>query len=378
MFYLATAVLLCGLAIQAWRFSSERHRHPPVGTSPRGGRWWFRTATDVLLLRRTFFSDRWAWIFGACFHFGLALTLLRHLRYILEPAWIGPLWKLVELVQPFGFYGGLALPVGAACWWGRQVVLRQGRIITHLVDHLVMGLLIAIPVVGYANTLVHTDVVAVKAFWIGLWTFDWKELPSDPLLLTHLWLVAVLMVALPFSRLLLLLPFGPLLRLHKATPSRAGGDRWLARGIIVLAGVLFLVPAAFAVQQMAQTGWRAPPPNFARLASAHRSDDPTVMIRSHPAFLMAHRSVVVYQGARNQTDSLERCVTCHAVKGGDGLPVSFADPRHFCRSCHLTVAVSIDCFECHTSKPVPEAAAALTAPANPPSTPPSAEEKAAP
>ena len=30
---------------------------------------------------------------------------------------------------------------------------------------------------------------------------------------------------------------------------------------------------------------------------------------------------------------------------------AYADPKHFCRSCHDYESVSIDCFECHVSKP---------------------------
>jgi hypothetical protein len=53
-------------------------------------------------------------------------------------------------------------------------------------------------------------------------------------------------------------------------------------------------------------------------------------------------------------------VSCHAVKGADGAPVSYADENHFCRSCHSYAAVSIDCFECHKSTPdAPPKSAAL-------------------
>jgi len=63
------------------------------------------------------------------------------------------------------------------------------------------------------------------------------------------------------------------------------------------------------------------------------------------------RSIVVYKGVRQDMDRIEKCVDCHAVKGPDGQPVGFDSPDHFCRSCHYRAAVSIDCFECHNSKP---------------------------
>jgi nitrate reductase gamma subunit len=48
----------------------------------------------------------------------------------------------------------------------------------------------------------HTDVVAIKTFFLGLYTFDVKPLPADPLLLLHLLLVSLLMIIFPYSKLL--------------------------------------------------------------------------------------------------------------------------------------------------------------------------------
>jgi nitrate reductase gamma subunit len=48
----------------------------------------------------------------------------------------------------------------------------------------------------------HTDIVAVKAFFLGLMYFDWQPIPTDPVLLAHLGLVATLMIIFPISKLL--------------------------------------------------------------------------------------------------------------------------------------------------------------------------------
>ena len=112
-----------------------------------------------------------------------------------------------------------------------------------------------------------------------------------------------------------------------------------------------LLPAAVGVEQVLQEGWTKTPPDFSKLARAHRKEDPTVMIRNHPDFLMGVRSIAVYHGVRPEMDRIEKCVDCHAVKGDDGQPVGYDNPAHFCRSCHYRAAVSIDCFECHNSKP---------------------------
>ena len=188
MFYVATAVLLLGLLIQTIRLVRRAARSGGIDVpetpaeASRAGRA-VRLASEVFLLRSTFFSDRWAWIFGAAFHFGLLLVLVRHLRYFIEPDWLGPFWKLLMWAQPFGFYGGIALPLGAGAWWIRQAWHGDRRVLTTRVDHAVLALLVVIPVIGYINSFVRTDLIAVKGFIEGLLTFDFKPPPADPVLL---------------------------------------------------------------------------------------------------------------------------------------------------------------------------------------------------
>jgi predicted CXXCH cytochrome family protein len=76
-----------------------------------------------------------------------------------------------------------------------------------------------------------------------------------------------------------------------------------------------------------------------------------VMRRNHMSLMKHQRDETVHEGVRGKPFSLAGCVDCHAVTGSDGQPVSYADAKHFCRSCHDFAAVSIDCFECHASRP---------------------------
>ena len=66
-----------------------------------------------------------------------------------------------------------------------------------------LALLVGIAMSGMGMTfLAHTDIVAVKAFFMGLMRFSPEPLPGDPLLLVHLGLVALLMIIFPISKLL--------------------------------------------------------------------------------------------------------------------------------------------------------------------------------
>ena len=92
---------------------------------------------------------------------------------------------------------------GLAGLWVRRLRVPRVRAISVPSDHLMLALLAGIGLTGLAlKFVVRTDVPAVKAFFRGLLTFSWQPLPADPLLWTHLALVAALMIVFPFSKLL--------------------------------------------------------------------------------------------------------------------------------------------------------------------------------
>jgi nitrate reductase gamma subunit len=110
---------------------------------------------------------------------------------------------MVVLIQPLGTYAGFAMIAGLGALWGRRFFVDRVRFISTPSDHLMLLLLLAIGVTGLAMRFVaHTDIVALKAFMLGLLRFDWQPLPADPLLLLHLFLVAALMAIFPVSKLL--------------------------------------------------------------------------------------------------------------------------------------------------------------------------------
>ena len=87
--------------------------------------------------------------------------------------------------------------------WARRIFVPRIRYISAPSDHLMLALLLGIGVSGLLIKYVaRTDIVALKAFCLGLIYFDWQPLPADPMLLVHLTLVAVLMIIFPVSKLL--------------------------------------------------------------------------------------------------------------------------------------------------------------------------------
>ena len=200
LFYLATAILIGGLARKIYSYSRApsplKIPTTPAPTTQSGVV--LRMAREVVLFESLFKSNKWIWVFGWLFHFGLLLVLLRHLRYFTEPV-----WSWVVLVQPFGMYAGFAMVAGLAGLWARRFLVERIRYISTISDHLMLLLLLLIGFSGLAMKFVaHTDIVSVKSFFMGLMYFDWQPIPNDPILLVHLTLVASLMIVFPISKLL--------------------------------------------------------------------------------------------------------------------------------------------------------------------------------
>ncbi|MBS0437492.1 MAG: respiratory nitrate reductase subunit gamma [Proteobacteria bacterium] len=200
LFYAATAVLVGGLAlrIRLYLRAPAPLKIPTTPAPTTGSGVALRMAREVLWFESLFKSNKWTWGLGWLFHAALLLVLLRHARYFQEPV-----WTPIVLVQFLGTYAGFAMAAGLVGLWARRVLVDRVRYISTPSDHLHLALLLAIAGSGLLMRFVaHTDIVALKAFVLGLMRFDWQPLPADPLLLLHLSLVMLLMVVFPISKLL--------------------------------------------------------------------------------------------------------------------------------------------------------------------------------
>ena len=200
LFYAATAILVVGVGSKIWQYAKTpaplKIPTTPAPVTRQGVA--MRMFREVAFFESLFRANKWIWLFGYLFHFGMLLVLLRHLRYFTNPVW---LW--VDLIQPFGLYAAFAMVAGLAGLWARRFLVDRVRYISALSDHLMLALLLAIALTGMGMDYIsHTDIVALKAFFLGLMYFNWHPIPEDPLLLVHLALVASLMMIFPISKLL--------------------------------------------------------------------------------------------------------------------------------------------------------------------------------
>ncbi len=200
LFYVATAILVGGVAYKVYVYARTpaplKIPTTPAPVTRLGvvG----RMLREVTIFESLFKSNKWIWLFGIMFHFGLVLVLMRHLRYFTQPV-----WGWVVLVQPFGIYAGFVMVLGLLGLWARRFLVDRVRYISSLSDHLMLALLVGIGLSGLNMKFVaHTDIISLKQFFLGLMLFDWQPIPPDPQLLVHLTLVATLMIVFPVSKLL--------------------------------------------------------------------------------------------------------------------------------------------------------------------------------
>lgn len=196
LFYAATAILLGGLGYKIYLYvrTPQPLKIPttPAPTTPSGVVW--RMFKEIVIFESLFKANKWIWFFGWLFHFALFLALFHHLNVS---------FGLFGSLIPISRYAGVMMVIGLAGLWARRLLVDRLRYISAPSDHLMLALLMGIVLTGLPMRYVaYPDILGLRAFFTGLFYFDWRPLPTQPLLMTHLALVAVLMMVFPISKLL--------------------------------------------------------------------------------------------------------------------------------------------------------------------------------
>jgi nitrate reductase gamma subunit len=198
--YLALAIFWVGVGYRLWLWA-ETPVPLKIPTTPAPttlGGVIARMAGEIVLFRSLFRGDKALWLGGWTFHGALLIILLKHLRYFLFPV---PGW--VAALNPVGVYAGLFILLPLLFLLVRRFTSEQVRYISVLSDYLVLLLLLAIVATGLLMKFVAgADVVAVKAFMLGIITLSPTAMPASPWFMVHFSLVLLLVVYFPFSKLM--------------------------------------------------------------------------------------------------------------------------------------------------------------------------------
>ncbi len=200
LFYVATAILVVGVGMKIRKYarSPAPLKIPTTPAPVTTSGVYLRMFREVVFFESLFKSNKWIWLFGWTFHMSMWLVLARHLRYFTQPV-----WDWVAFIQPYGTYAGFAMVAGLLGLWARRFLVERIRYISAPSDHLMLALMVGIGASGLMMRFVaRPDILMVKNYMLGLMRLRIEQLPSDPILLVHLGLVATLMIIFPISKLL--------------------------------------------------------------------------------------------------------------------------------------------------------------------------------
>ena len=157
-----------------------------------------RLLREGLVFETLFRANRWTWLFGWLFHAALLLVLVRHAWLFVDPVpeWVGPLLGVGKWLSAL-FLASLAGLLA------RRLFVARVRYVSVPSDYLMLLLILAIA--GSGAWLGHFDprsLPLAREFALGLVRLAARPLPFDPVLWLHLGGAGLLVVLLPFSKLL--------------------------------------------------------------------------------------------------------------------------------------------------------------------------------
>jgi nitrate reductase gamma subunit len=154
-------------------------------------------------------TTRALWLAAGLFHLSLAVILVRHLRMFFEPvpsfvAWLEDFDAIGEVTLPRIHASSVVFTLALSFLLGRRLWLARLRYISLAADYFPLLLLLAVAAFGLvARHVTRTDVPMVKQVVTGLSGGTFALPPTmDLFLAVHLFLVAVLLVYFPLSKLM--------------------------------------------------------------------------------------------------------------------------------------------------------------------------------
>ena len=209
LFYLSAGVFLAGMV---WRVASWL-RAPvplkivltpgPVTASGVAG----RLAGEVVLFRSLFKADRWLWTAAWLFHVSLVFLAVGHFGGLVIPTLAQKLLRLTEhqfhhLAQVSGgIFGVMAMAPLLYLLW-RRLTSERLRYIGTFSDYFSLALLLLIIATGNQMRFMGgLELDQARDFVSGLLTLHPVDPPAAPAFTIHFVLVCVLLVYIPFSKL---------------------------------------------------------------------------------------------------------------------------------------------------------------------------------
>ncbi len=168
------------------------------------------TRTEIVGDRLSYKWVVWLWLFAIMFHYSFLAVVVRHLRFFLDPVpflvkFLEQIDGILQVGLPGVYISGITLLVGAILLLLRRILIPKVNYISRAADYFPLLLIIGIALTGLTmRYFTKVDVVKIKELTMGLATFH-SGVPEGGLgglFFVHLFLVCILVVYIPFSKLM--------------------------------------------------------------------------------------------------------------------------------------------------------------------------------
>lgn len=172
--------------------------------------------TEMVMLRNddgspkvAYYSARWLWLAALIFHYSFLVIFLRHFRFFLDPV---PFFVtglefmdgIFQIGAPRLYQTDVFIVAAVGFLLLRRVFDHKVRYISLVADHFPLLLILGISFSGiYMRYMGKTDINAVKTYVMGVFTLSPVGAEGiAPIFFMHLFLVCVLLLYFPFSKLM--------------------------------------------------------------------------------------------------------------------------------------------------------------------------------
>ena len=165
-----------------------------------------RVLGEVFFFKSLFKSNKATWVFGYLFHISFFLLIFMHfLRHFI---YSNPLPWWYNIFVGIGIVCGIVMVLSLFLLLMRRVVIERVKFISLFQDYLILILLMLIGLAGLSlNYVLTPNALTVvdnqlDPYMNGLLTFQFTNIPSNPLFLIHYTLVMLLILYIPFSKVM--------------------------------------------------------------------------------------------------------------------------------------------------------------------------------